>query len=97
MDLREEIARTIYEHNWPMLWHTVSENYKEPFRATAAVILALLKQAGYVRLSEDQSLPELSKLGSWSRLWQDGYEMCQQDMLKAGFKKIADDKEGRSQ
>ena len=45
------------------------------------------KQAGYVQLDEDQNLPPIDKI-THSRYWFTPYELAQQDMLKAGFKKV---------
>ena len=52
-----------------------------------------LKEAGYVQLAKDQSLPENPHKAS--ALWihaaglNEGYSEAQQDMLSAGFRKVA--------
>ena len=53
--------------------------------------LEQIKQAGYVQLDEDQSLPQ----ETWEREGMDAYEisenaysLAQQDMLKANFRRI---------
>ena len=46
-------------------------------------ILTLLKENGYVKLADDQELPECT---DYWRSW--GYSQAQQDMLKAGWKKV---------
>lgn len=59
-------------------------------------ILTLIKQANYVRLDPDQSLPENpyhpNPLREYDHQITDagmiGYGEAQQDMLKAGFRKI---------
>ena len=58
-----------------------------------------LKIAGYVRLSLDQSLPEKDKLimgTTWEQQSKLAYEQAQQDMLKAGFKKIDENRTPKS-
>jgi len=63
-------------------------------------ILALIKEEGYVKLSDDQTLPENPKararLGSVDYHEYNGsfvntytvYKQAQQDMLKAGFRRV---------
>lgn len=73
-ELREKIARKLYESaaterdtsiteynldlkkSWP--WGKLKESSKEYWKQIADQIIALIKEAGYVRLAEDQSLPK---------------------------------------
>lgn len=57
-------------------------------------ILALLKEAGYVKLAKDQTPPPNKYEGDID-IWQNirlasrqGYALAQQDMLAANFKKV---------
>jgi len=43
-----------------------------------------IKQAGYVKLSDDQSLPHIPYIG----LAREKYNEAQQDMLKSGFRRV---------
>ena len=63
------------------------------FLEDADQILALIKQAGYVKLSDDQSLPVpdnkpvfLSK--DMKEVYDTAYSIAQDDMLKAGFRRV---------
>lgn len=97
-ELVEKVARQIWmddsgsDAGWPagsglrkdgVCWHIATQ------------IHAIYKEAGYARLAEDQSLPDLPPLGtrhddpryldSWLR---DMAEKTQRDMLKAGWRKV---------
>jgi len=52
----------------------------------------LIKQAGYVKLSDDQNLPEVPEYFAYNPEHPldlfDTYEMAQQDMLKSGFRRV---------
>ena len=57
-----------------------------------AQILALIREAGYVKLAKDQHLPQapvtlIDKMVK-QRLTRSPYSLAQQDMLKAGWRKI---------
>ena len=51
--------------------------YKLTSEELADQILALIKEAGYVKLVKDQSMPELA-----------GYKVAQEELLKAGWRKV---------
>ena len=50
-------------------------------------ILALIKQAGYVQLAEDQSLPQ-NPFRDISFQQAVGWDVGKMDMLKAGFRRV---------
>ena len=58
----------------------------ECFNEEATEILALIKEAGYVKLADDQDLPQnpMSQNITLGRL----YQRAQQEMLAAGFRKV---------
>lgn len=84
MDIREKVAIQIYEFvhrgkvhlSWDELPTRIG---KHSYRELADQILALIEEAGYVQLAEDQSLPENPYMdGTSTELgWQQGIE----DML----------------
>ena len=61
------------------------DNEAELIEAAAKTIKDLYKQAGYVQLDEDQSLPYSLNHPSWE------YDAALADMLKANFKKVKSD------
>ncbi len=77
-ELREKIRTILYRSN------------KED---ATDQILALIKQAGYIKLADDQSLPEpdieKSNLSRFGKNWYTtGYMECRGEMLKAGFRRV---------
>ncbi len=104
-DLREKIAvqlhtvdrascRVICE-DFPIndVWENLDEHWREHYRQLANPIISFIKQ-NYVRLAEDQSLPEnpcRHRVPPPDRYWEGrehGYDWGQKDMLKAGFRRI---------
>ena len=51
-------------------------------------LVEALKEAGYVQLAEDQSLPTNPVLRNTSYEWRTGYYRAQQDMLETGWRKV---------
>jgi hypothetical protein len=78
----------------PFTWETIPEYLKPFWLEQADQILALLKKEGYVQLDRNQSLPKLKEpkvfsgegLAEWEHA--NSYSYAQQDMLKAGFRKV---------
>lgn len=69
------------------IWSGLSDTY---YHSRAKIAFDVIKQAGYVRLAEDQSLPN-----KWTYAgnvhgddYNSGYSTAQQDMLKANFRKV---------
>lgn len=65
----------------------------DDFYGYADQILALIKEANYVKLADDQSLPELPPYSQMDSIASSiskevGYKDAQQDMFKAGFRKV---------
>ena len=93
--LKEDIAIEIGQHTENCPWDVCSKSEKEAARKSADFILAKLRQAGFLQLDSDQSLPEVSSFQEVCRKL-DGviinvgsYEKsAQQDMLKARFRKV---------
>ena len=79
MDRWRRQANTKYED--------LTEHEKESDRAIADEYFALMKEEGFVRLAEDQSVPKRVKESSESGLYP-GYRAGVEDMLKAGFRKV---------
>jgi hypothetical protein len=74
-ELREQIKNLIHSSHWVKTDEQVADQ-----------ILALIKEAGYVKLSKVQSLPK-------DEHWHDYHAHCvyqdaQKEMLNAGFKKV---------
>ena len=94
-ELKEQIAQVIYS-TCPYIddfmtgktedWE-VSKSYLKEADQILTLFQNWLRQAGYVQLDDDQSLPiNPYKLGIVAYSKQ--YDYAQQDMLKAGFKKV---------
>jgi len=49
-------------------------------------ILKIIKEAGYVQLADDQSLPELP--APLNLDYREGYLKAQEDILKSGFRRV---------
>ena len=84
------ILRSVRDDGWLLGKYSI-EDYP-PNNTYPAQILVLLKQAGYVRLAEDQSLPPNPYFDSISypELTEKcfAYDKAKQDMLKANFRKV---------
>ena len=84
-DVREQIAQKLTVlYKWAALCER--QGYYDPEEAQEALhedadeILALLKENGYVRLADDQELPDGDECD----------EVAQHKMLKAGWKKVVE-------
>jgi len=90
-ELREKIAQYLYEHSYPRMYHTFDDlknNYPggvEAIMSHADQIHTLYKEAGYVRLSQDQSLPNKPP---YLTLAQGGYKQALVDICEAGWRKV---------
>jgi len=86
MEMREKIAE--------FLAKDTGLDYRDAnFLGDADQILALIKEAGYVKLADDQGLPEpeieKSKLSRFGKNWYTtGYMECRGEMLKSGFRRV---------
>jgi len=93
MELREKIARAMAEGRM-VKWENRGEATKNWFLNKADQILALIKEAGYVKLADDQNLPsyELPDKPLAQSEWWSGYATGhiegKEAMLKAGFRKV---------
>ena len=97
-ELREKIAKMLCQQFGEDTWDTLPLKrpsgrasylglYKEQFYPMADRILTLFREAGWVQLAEDQTLPLSDRRG----LAHQGYTQAQQDMLKAGFRRVKHD------
>lgn len=97
-ELLKQIARLlamrfVYEHDtntYPFNFDGLSGAGQERALKDATQIFRLVKQAGYVQLDSDQSLPDISET-AMTFLASEPRILCrqvQQDMLSANFKKI---------
>jgi len=99
--LREEIAEYLYDCDNGIFpdrtvlieWRLASEGNKAEYYRRANQIMALIKQAGYVKLAEDQSLPQVPEAPIYFSQegavgWSNGYQIAQEGMLKVGFRRI---------
>ena len=82
-DLKEKIADLLY------LWDD-RPSKDETHYNEADEILAYIKAGGYVKLADNQELPNpFMDMHLWRDYSPDmAYEKGQQDMLKAGFRKV---------
>jgi hypothetical protein len=104
-ELRENIAKWLHSHtvkvrrermNWleETPWEDLTKEYRidiqKGWRERADEIIAIIKEANYVRLADDQSLPELDITTDASP--QPCNKICheveQENMLKEGFKRV---------
>lgn len=96
-ELREKIAKHIFHEHHPVrdpfgdCWGITGTVDDESWRRlerhcfhSADQILALIKDAGYVKLAGNQSLPHIPYTG----LARQKYHEAQQDMLKEGFRRV---------
>jgi len=106
--VRDEIAEYLYncdngifpDRTVIIEWRLASEGDKAEYYRRADQILAFIKKAGYVRLADDQSLPEnpyakgnVRSVGGTMVIGYDPisggvYQEAQDDMLKAGFRRV---------
>ena len=95
-ELREKIAikihtsermlvRIVYETS-PLncSWEELPKGFRELYLQEALSYIALIKEAGYVKLAGDQSLPSFRNAVNKSY---NDYMLGQEDMLKAGWQK----------
>jgi len=90
--IKEQIAQAICKMevgsslSGVYLWSALSEYGRDTYRGFADSILQLIKDAGYVKLSADQSLP-ITHLEphTTERLM---YLQAQKEMLNAGFRRV---------
>ncbi len=90
MDIREQIAKVLFLIDWEWdTWETATPDFmKEYYRKSADQILALLKENGYVKLADDQKLPDDKTDGHMKDSHDVGYIVAQQDMLKDKFRRV---------
>lgn len=69
----------------PLNYEGLSQNEKEDCQRDAARLFNVVEQAGYVKLSEDQSLPSFRNAVNKSY---NDYMLGQEDMRKANFKRV---------
>jgi len=91
--LKEEIARLIWMDGGQVDFGFKFLNKEWIGFRVAHQILALVKEEGYVKLADDQGLPEpeieKSKLSRFGKNWYTtGYMECRGEMLKSGFRKV---------
>ncbi len=53
-------------------------------------VVELWEQGKLVQLDDDQEGPTISPLGSWSMLFQDGYDLGAKETKEAGFKRVTE-------
>ena len=93
-ELREKIARELWRKSVSdrgfdaRRWEEVLDDTKEYWLSCADIALALVKEAGYVKLDKDQSLPKIPYDLSDEYCSYYGYSGGQQDMLKATWRKV---------
>lgn len=90
--MREEIARWYFGNS---SWDGVDPRLTAWCYKRADELMALIKEAGYVKLAEDQSLRSLRGTVKAEYLiayregsYLEGWEHAQQEMLKAGLRKV---------
>ena len=76
--LKEEISEAF------LAFRSIHSNPKSRADEFSSQILALIKQAGYVRLADDQILPEKILPYPYTK----GEKHAQQDMIAAGWRKV---------
>ncbi len=93
-EVKERVAIRVYM-DWNKLyegegleWEELPEYRKATYREWVnEYIFRFMKQVGYVRLAEGQSLPKMPE--SWEGCWYGvAYAQAQQDMLKTKFRKV---------
>ena len=91
MELREKIAKLLYIKRY-METGIIAKPFEKaaPYEQgnylnSADQILALIEESGYVKLAENQELPEHPEVINESHRW---YVQGQKDMAKAGWRKI---------
>ena len=89
VELREKIAKLLYtyENQYDNL-HNEDSFMRGLYLGKADRILALIKEAGYVKLAENQELPPIAQLATFNSAVKAFCAGTQQNMLKAGFRKV---------
>jgi hypothetical protein len=97
---REKLAKVYYSKGYSLMdWDT--SPHREAYLAIADQILALIKEAGYVRLADDQTLPEIGcenglgicggdgecNANCWLKIPRAKY-VAQQDMLNNNWRRV---------
>jgi len=89
--LRERIAIAIGEFAWKdsFCGEHITEWDRESCRRAAGLVIQWVKEQGYVKLDEDQSLPYnfYSRKGWIEEVQNYAYSRSQQDMLAANFRR----------
>lgn len=96
-ELRERIAHWLQKHTdyaGNLEWYEFDEDAQEGFRCRADQIHALYKEAGYVQLAEDQSLPQVTEQARTDHKWVAAFTCGITEMLKAGWRKVELAEEG---
>mgnify|MGYP001617390761 CR=1 FL=1 len=83
--LRENIGKCIFQVYYAHL--PFQEVFSLASLEVADTILTLVKEAGYVKLAKDQSLPVFSFSEEPPNM-RFGSQQAQQDMLNAGFRRL---------
>ncbi len=91
MELRERIANHLFQNGYllegtSLKWNQLTPGEQEEWLDEVDVILALVRDAGYVRLAENQDSPDLPD-------WEDAkllnaYLQGQDEMFAAVFRKV---------
>ena len=88
MTAEELIARVIgLQYHPHQEFGELADGIKADLIYFGELVLKELKEAGYVKLAEDQSLPRFSFSEEPPNM-RFGYQKAQQDMLKAGFRRV---------
>ena len=97
MDTKEKIADTYRSFSfWQDKRRRSVSEFEAKFDECATKTVALIKEAGWVKLSSDQSLPNLDPIFRDTHpkdyeAIKYGYSEAQDDMLYAGFRKVVID------
>ena len=91
-ELREEIAKRLFmddvrAEEGDISWRNASVAVRGLYMMRAIPFLDLLERERYVKLTEDQSVPERVKGFIAGGLYP-GYRAGVEDMLKAGFRRV---------
>jgi len=91
-EAREKIAKLLARSdNWHD-WEQLKEYEKKYYRNKVNEILSRLKEDGWVRVEKESELPKspLALLAGW-HAYRRYYEIAQQDMVKAGWRKVVEE------
>lgn len=98
-ELREKLAQICCDNCIPLKHCGADDDYCQYQGSMCDQILVLIEQAGYVQLDPDQNRPKNphSIYGTGlEQLAHDDYADGQQDMLKAGWRKIVENQDRSS-